>query len=354
MGMFDDEDYSVIIQKQIDDKISEGVDDQTIFEALDSDFFKNMTIEYVEEIAPELLQTYKSDMVEMLQETRGEIEGFEVRLYDLWKKPIDLLEMFIILSFETGEKFNEEVRPIAASKNDLIFEATIRLHARALLTAKEILVLLKSGYASGAHARWRTLHEIAVTTLLISKHGQNIAERYLLHDYVESCRAAFQYQKYATRLGREKYSTKELNEYRRLERELKTRFGDCYFNTYGWASEVLNKCNPTFTDLEKDVNLDHMRPYYKLASHAVHSSPKGITFNMGLSAKYKGLNLGGPSNEGLTDPGHSTAISLQQINKALLSYKVSLKGTALLKAFSLLVNEIGDAFLSIHQKQTVD
>jgi len=62
--------------------------------------------------------------------------------------------------------------PKAAAQNDYQFEALVRLQAGAARVAGEIYALLLSGYASGAHARWRTLHEIAVTALFIAQRGQ--------------------------------------------------------------------------------------------------------------------------------------------------------------------------------------
>jgi len=38
-------------------------------------------------------------------------------------------------------------------------------------------------------ARWRTLHEINVVITLIAEDGDELAERYLAHDIVESARA---------------------------------------------------------------------------------------------------------------------------------------------------------------------
>ncbi len=81
-----------------------------------------------------------------------------------------------------------------AKEGDFVFDVVIRLHARACQIASEVLKLLKSGFADGAHARWRSLHEVAVVALFIHKHGNDVAEKYLLHDVVESYRAATQYR----------------------------------------------------------------------------------------------------------------------------------------------------------------
>ena len=57
--------------------------------------------------------------------------------------------------------------------------------------ADEIICLLENGFADGAMARWRTLHEIAIVAIVLSKHGEDIAQGYLDHQAVESKRAAW-------------------------------------------------------------------------------------------------------------------------------------------------------------------
>lgn len=60
-------------------------------------------------------------------------------------------------------------------------EALLLLQSMATLTLREIRELLVAGYLSGAAARWRALHEIAVTALLIAEGGPRIASRYVDH-----------------------------------------------------------------------------------------------------------------------------------------------------------------------------
>src|SRR5260370_35431821 len=65
----------------------------------------------------------------------------------------------------------------------------IRLLVRGCQVTDEIICLLENGFADGAMARWRTLHEIAVVAAVISQHGEDIAERYVDHQAVWSKRA---------------------------------------------------------------------------------------------------------------------------------------------------------------------
>jgi hypothetical protein len=236
---------------------------------------------------------------------------------------MDLFETILKISVEAGDIFNQKHRPQAAKENDLVFEVLTRLHARACLTASEVKVLLKSGHASGALARQRTLHELAVVAYFICEHGNEVAERYLLHEVVEFKKAAEQYD------------------------ALCKRFGEAFKTTYGWAAQALNKTQPTIEDFERAVQLDHMRPNYRMASHGIHPNPKGIAFHLGNIGSKK-VMLAGPSHAGLADPGHATLISLLQCTSVLLGTKPDIETSMVLQVLNRLVDEAGQAFLEAH------
>lgn len=301
------------------------------------------------EAGAHLLTELQTTAPEMLRERRKDMRSFEKRLNELWREPFDLLEIFLVISYEVGEEFNHEMRPGAAQNNDFVFDVLTRLHSRACQITGEILTLLRSGYAAGAHARWRTLHEVAVVAFFIKQHGNKVAERYLLHSGIESFKGMLEYQKYASTLGHAPFTEEEVEKVTTLRNQLCKKFGKSFGNRYGWAAEVLGKCDPTIPDLEREVNLDHYRPYYRMASHAVHANPKGVTFNLGLLPGTEEVLLAGPTNAGMADPAYATAISLHQTNTALLTTKPSLQGVLILHTMRSLVNEIVEAFLEVHK-----
>ncbi len=301
------------------------------------------------EAAYTLLAELKRKMPQMLIEERKVQAEFEERLYKRWRKGLDLFETILKISVEAGEAFNQKHRPQAVKENDLVFEVLTRLHARACLTASEVKVLLKSGHASGALARQRTLHELAVVAYFICEHGNEVAERYLLHEVVESKKAAEQYEKYCTRLGYEPLNPNEIADLRIQYDALCKRFGEAFKTTYGWAAQALNKTQPTIEDIERAVQLDHMRPYYRMASHGIHPNPKGIAFNLGIIDPQK-VMLAGPSNAGLADPGHATLISLLQCTVVLLGTRPDIETSIALRVLNRLVEEAGQAFLQTHDQ----
>ena len=107
-----------------------------------------------------------ADAPRMLKSRRRARRSFESQLGRFWEDGLRLLEMMIVIATEAGDDFNSEFRPEAAKQRDFVFEVLTRLHARACQVASEVLTLIKSGYPDGAHARWRSLHEIAVVSIL--------------------------------------------------------------------------------------------------------------------------------------------------------------------------------------------
>lgn len=299
--------------------------------------------------AGSVLEAIKSGAASGLEAKRRQQRQFETRLEDRWRKPLDLLELFVSVATEAGHEFNTEFREDAVRSRDAVFEALTRLHAKACQTSRAILTLLRSGYADDAHARWRSVHEISAFSYFISKHGQEMAERYLLHALVHRYKLACQYQKYAGRSDYEPLPQEELDELRSEYDELLARFGDSYKGDYGWATSV-NKSINTIRDIEEDIGLDHMRPYYKMASDNEHPNAHGIYFRLGLGLGPDDVLLAGPSDAGLVDPGHSTAISLNQITTTLLATRSTFSHIVTMNVLRKLTDEIGQVFLQSHRQ----
>jgi hypothetical protein len=296
---------------------------------------------------------------EILQKNNEWMGAFKERLNELWKDPFDLLELFLILSTEAGAKFNRENRPTASEQNDHVFEALTRLHAKACLIGQEIITLMRNGYSAGAFARWRSLHEIAVTGLFIYKHGNEVAERYLCYRYIEVFKLFEDYlkdndlyQKHSDMLGYTPYdSIEDMKRAGKIRKELCgiDKYGESFGNLNGWAAKALGTKHCNFKDIEKDVGLDYLRPYYNMANHSVHAGSKGSYFNIGVSdSNSEKILLVGPSNLGFADPGSNMVISLQYMNRALLTSRLTVKNSVFLYGMGFLVEQINEEFLKVH------
>jgi len=305
--------------------------------------------EIVNEITQPILTRLKRDAQSILRAQKKDKKQFGKGLLKSWKKPLELLEVLLLLALEAGDDFNREFRQEASKKQNYVFEVTARLHARACQISSEILTLLRSGYADGTHARWRSLHEIAVVGSFINEHGDDIAEKYLLHDAIESYKAALLYRKYSESLGYEPMPQEEFDLLKENRDHLIDRFGPSYKNNYGWASSILQKVNPTFRDIEESVKLDHLRPFYKLASHNVHANPKGIFLKLGLYPNSQDILLAGPSNTGLADPAHCMAISLMQITITLITQEPNIDRLVQCNILLKLEREVGEVFYTVQE-----
>jgi len=185
--------------------------------------------------------------------------------------------------------------------------------------------------------------------LFIKEEGSDIAKRFLEYEAIESYYEATEYQKHCKDLGETPLTKEELAALEKRRNDLCKRYGDDFTGYYGWAASVLSKRQRNFAAIEKKVDLDMLRPFYKMACINVHSGPKGITFKIGLmdNSTKSEVHLAGPSNFGLTDPGHSMAVSLSQITTVLLTTKPTVERLVIITAIQKLVDEIGEAFLEV-------
>ena len=72
---------------------------------------------------------------------------------------------------------------------------------RGCQVSREVLMLLKNGLADGAHGRWRTLQELAVTASFILKYGNDVATRYLCHADIDTFSEMEKHREYGESLG---------------------------------------------------------------------------------------------------------------------------------------------------------
>lgn len=308
------------------------------------------------EITPSITKVIKNSLInsaeEMLNQRRRQYEGFVKRNIKRWKKGFDALEVLIVICAEAGEEFNHSYRPTAAKNNDIVFDLVVRHHARACHIAEGILSFLKSGYADAAHARWRALHEVNATSMFIAKHGQECAERFYFHDIVDSYDGMREHKKYEDRLQEKAPSDDEIAACKAQYVDLLKKYGNKYGDHYGWAAHIFPDQNRIgFGAIEKDVGLDHMRPYYKWASLNIHAGSKGMRNRLGLCEAKEDILLVGPSNSGMTDPAHATAISLCQATISLLALNPTLDHIVVMNIGSEMVEEIGQVFLDVSAEQ---
>jgi hypothetical protein len=300
----------------------------------------------IEEVSPVFLSKLKGRYRKISRKESKVKKSFETHLFTLWKELIDLLSRTLGLSKEFGEKINTRLRKQVKDATKYSVEILTRLQARGCQVTSEIITLLSTGYADGAMARWRTLHEIAVTASFLHKCGESAAERYYFHQAVETYRAAMQYEKYRDRLGYEAIPPNEISEKEEAYKKVVARYGKDYSHKYGWASSFLDKSNPNFADIEESVDVEYIRPYYKMASYNVHATSRGAFFRLGLMPEIQ-LLLTGPTDFGLADPGRYSALTLALIDSTLVTLDPTFDLLVELKVLSTISREAAESFWNI-------
>lgn len=295
------------------------------------------------------VELQRLDRDEYLRSKREQRDGFEERLKMRWGDALDQLQQFIHINIELGE---ESVQHYDADElnEDYKLEALSRLHARACKISNEIYSLLESGYADGAHARWRALHEVAIVAFFIKQEDEETAKRFLDYRHLKDYYEAQNYQEYCEELGYEPLSKEELEVLENNRDKLVNRYGKPFDDKgygYGWAAHKFQNKSASLGRLEDEVDLDHLNPFYKMASNSVHAGSKGTKHRLGLLDQEAQPFLAGPTNYGLADPAQSTAISLAQVSAALLLYEPGGKGVVTMMGLQRMVTEISTAFTEI-------
>lgn len=337
-----------ILQRQFDGAIKELIDTAKTEEDLNaiSETMLEKQKTLLDELPESILQSIKKDAFESgLTDRRNQHNQFLERNYERWKEGFDTLDLLVDVCVEAGSSTNERLRPNAVINEDIQFDVLTRLHAKGCLISREIVCLLKNGFPDGAHARWRALHEIAVTALFLARHEKDTTERYVSHEIIDSYKGACQHKKYEHRLQAAPPNDEDLRILKTQYDAAIQRFGVDFGNAYGWAELALGKKRANFSDIETAVSLDHWRPYYKWASQNIHAGVKTINSSLGIPDSKSEFLLAGSSDSGMVDPAHAMAISLAQTTIMLLAQSPNIDSAVTMKIIQSLCDETGNIFL---------
>ncbi len=148
-------------------------------------------------------------------------------------------------------------------------------------------------------------------------------------------------------------SDEQMAEFQQQHDEVVARFGPPFKNDWRWAAPLFPANPPaTLAKLAQLVGLDHLKPWFRLSSHGIHSGATGAMHVRDFYGRGD-VMLAGPSNGGLADPGNGGLICLFQVTSALLIYAGTGGPKAhdllTLKAISRLLDRAQATFLEIHQ-----
>ena len=299
-----------------------------------------------------MLNSLSKRWPEEFQAQRADMDAFRERLERRWGKGLGRLRMLLTIVREWAQGVHERSQRNNGGKPSRLEEVMLRLHARACQVTSEIIVLLENGYADGAMARWRTLHEIATVAAIISRFGDEIAERYVYYQIVESFEALKAYERNHKDLGYRPPSKKQSLKVRKDYKDVIKRFGKKFGDENGWAAQHLNlkeKERVTFARLEQEIGDAFMRSPYKMASYNVHAGPKGVYFKLGTLDGSPAF-LAGASNAGLIEPAQHAAVSLAEITMLIIGDSMILDDLVVARIVSRLEAEIPPELAKAHSK----
>ncbi len=186
----------------------------------------------------------------------------------MWGKPIEQLDIMrhIVLEWNHAAVLH---RKGAYSKSNTSF-ALSKLVARAYEVVGEIITLARAGYADGALARWRSLHEICVVAMFLAPRSDKCAQMYLAHHCVEELRLLDTDRASGTVRANNAHNYRYLYDLRRQRDAMVAKFGAAFSKDLGWASVELGRAKTTFRELENHVGLETLRRGYQEANSTVH------------------------------------------------------------------------------------
>lgn len=320
---------------------------QIIKECNDEDI-QHLFMQYIQEQTITALDFYNLEIPKIIQHNKIEHDDFLQKHITHWEDALNLLELLIDICINSGSNFSEHRKIESDLAKENKTGLIIRLHAKACSISNEILLLLKNGYADGAHARWRSLHETNVTLQFISSNSPVCAERFLAHEIYDSYYGMKSHKKHEHRLQEKGPTDEQCTIITQTFKNALKKYGKDFDSQYGWATPFLPESNraPGFQSLEKAVKLDHMRPYFKWASQNIHPNIKTITKSLTQPTFETDIINIGPSNFGLTDPAQNTALSLTQATATILTIIENEKNIVTINSLTKLTEAIGKKFLA--------
>lgn len=206
----------------------------------------------------------------------------------LWRKAVNQLDMLRHLVVEwDGAAFEIKSGPYANVNTAL---ALNRIVLRLYSVAGEIIALARAGYAGGALARWRTIHEICIIAIFLSKQSDRCAQMYLAHSIIDELRLV----ESGSREGGHKSNNKGDQQYlislKKQRSKLVEIFGPSFAKDLGWAAVELGRTRVTFREIEDFVEMGMLRKGYQHASSATHGGALAALtrISLGMDIEYAG------------------------------------------------------------------
>jgi hypothetical protein len=307
----------------------------------------------IDEKLPELLTNITSGLMEVTYkyclDKKSDLKKREKEINSKIKKNygigIQLFEGFLELNSKISSMTYDKYYKIFDNDQDHIkLDTLVANHVRACQVANEIKTMVTNGFADGAHARWRTLHEISVIFLYLYNSDYETIEMYNAYEVIETYKKAIEYNECCDELGLEPIEDSEIGEIKQQRDLLISKYGKEFTENYGWTMKDLPKGKRNFRELEKLVNLNYLRAIYIWSNESIHGGVSGIKTKLSLRENEQHYFLTGPNDCGFIDPIYFTSISLSEMSNVFLNMEDSLMNKILRKLLSDFQNLVVEEF----------
>lgn len=271
----------------------------------------------------------------------------ESRIRDVWGPALDAFEHQLLESQNLARRIARASQSGASSN---VRRTHLSLFGRSLLTASEVLELLRSGHGHGAYTRWRTLFELSAFAEFIKANGDDAATRYVDHYIIGTLKyLTTRWPTLGTPACAAPAETVQL--FQQLSRErtrLEGLYGKPFTKELGWASKWIPG-RVTIQAIIAAVDLPRVKPEYQLASGHVHARGRGSLDNVQFTQTGERLRCM-PSDELISRPGRLSSVSLALHCSMLVQACQVSAAEKTVFAIGMLAQEAEKAFVAGHER----
>jgi hypothetical protein len=277
------------------------------------------------------LDSYRRNWHPYRRAQERSVNAFKGRIEDRWGPAFDETRILLDLCLDEGEKYHKRLLNSKNKRIPYARHALAQLHVRACQVAREVMILMENGFADGAMARWRTLHELRVIMLVIQDGGNELARRYLAYQAVDLKKGMDLYERDREANGYVAIDVDYRNEIHHSYKEALSEFGSDFKNSYGWAARYVGHSFPKFAQLEERAGAHISRSDFKLASFNVHASSAALLIRLGSLKEHGGLTSAA-TNAGFESPGINLCSSILHCTYVLQSNLRSIENMILIRS----------------------
>lgn len=299
---------------KINNMLLEYDDMETAYKDVD---FQKVIEDFCENVSDTFCEKLCSASIQISNETKENRDTFEKKNYLRWREGFDLLSILLDSCVEIGEATAALLQKNINEHGEAKVDGLVTLHARCMRIGHEVFALMRCGFPDGAYARWRTLHELSVTMKFLADQPNLVSEQYRDAWVLRCWKANQEIEKSKEASAISSLSEEECNLQAKHRELVLQKYSDDLSADWAWARPGLQtpksgneNWRVNFTDVQKAANLDHWRPWIKLAHQEIHGGYVRPDKGFGVSEAKNLVHLAGASNSGMTDPGQNLAITL--------------------------------------------